>query len=210
MPLELQAKLLRVLEQREVERLGGNDAGARSTCASSRRRIATCAGGRGGQFREDLFYRLAVFPISRPAACGSGPTTSLPLARAFAAELRGRGELRVTPEGATAVRRHPWPGNVRELRNFVERLHLLRDAGPLVVDEDAARLLSERGGRSEIRLSTASAPSPSASCARKPNATSCAKLGALRRERGGAARLLKVDRGNLFRRIKALGVEASE
>src|SRR4051812_6844084 len=140
LPLELQAKLLRVLEQREVERLGGTAPVriAVRVLAATHRDLRKSAA--EGKFREDLFYRLAVFPIQVPPL-RQRLDDILPLARSFAADLRG-GELRFTPEGESAVRRHPWPGNVRELRNFVERLHLLRDAGPLVIDEEAGRLLS--------------------------------------------------------------------
>src|SRR5207248_5322123 len=102
-----------------------------------------------GKFREDLYYRLAVFPIQVPPLRERAEDV-VPLARAFAAELRGtKGELRLAPQGEKALRGHAWPGNVRELRNFVERLHLLRDPGPLVVDEDAATLLGPAPGGSK-------------------------------------------------------------
>ncbi len=124
LPLELQAKLLRVLEQREVERLGGTApvrVDVRVVAATHRDLRKAVAESR---FREDLYYRVAVFPIQVPPL-RQRPEDVVPLARAFAAELRGlHGELRFTAEGERALRAHPWPGNVRELRNFVERLHL--------------------------------------------------------------------------------------
>ncbi len=145
LPLELQAKLLRVLEQREVERLGGA-APVRvdvRVVAATHRDLRK--GVSEGRFREDLYYRLAVFPIQVPPL-RQRPEDVVPLARAFAAELRGpQGELRLTAQGERALRGHAWPGNVRELRNFVERLHLLRDPGPLV------------------------------SCAKRPSAASCGR-----------------------------------
>ncbi|HZX96355.1 MAG TPA: sigma-54 dependent transcriptional regulator [Myxococcales bacterium] len=209
LPLELQAKLLRVLEQREVERLGGTApvrVDVRVVAATHRDlRKAVSDGG----FREDLYYRLAVFPIQVPPL-RQRPDDVIPLARAFAAELRGPlVELRMTPQGEKALRAHAWPGNVRELRNFVERLHLLSDPGPLVVDQDAALLLgpAETTSKGVDGLGTLSyrelCEEAEREILRQALAQSDGNVAA-------AARLLKVDRGNLYRRIKALGVDVEE
>jgi len=209
LPLELQAKLLRVLEQREVERLGSSlpvKVDVRVVAATHRDLRKLVA---EGKFREDLYYRLAVFPLHVPPL-RERPDDIVPLARAFAAELRGAAsELTVAPAAEQALRAHAWPGNVRELRNFVERLHLLRDAGPLALDADAARLL---------------APAPAAAggihglgalsyrelCEEAERAILREALAKCGGNVAAAARLLKVDRGNLYRRIKALGVEGGE
>ncbi|MCA1826437.1 MAG: sigma-54-dependent transcriptional regulator [Myxococcales bacterium] len=208
LPLELQAKLLRVLEQREVERLGGSAPvriDVRVVAATHRDLRKAVADQR---FREDLYYRLAVFPVRVPPL-RDRTLDIIPLARAFTADLRGaKGELRLTAQGENALRAHPWPGNVRELRNFVERLHLLRDPGPLVVDEDAARLLAPAAAKSAV--DGLGALSYRELC---EEAEKTILREALARSGGNvaaAARLLKVDRGNLYRRIKALGVEVSE
>jgi two-component system nitrogen regulation response regulator NtrX len=209
LPLELQAKLLRVLEQREVERLGGTApvrVDVRVVAATHRDlRKAVSDGG----FREDLYYRLAVFPIQVPPL-RQRPDDVIPLARAFAAELRGPlVELRMTPQGEKALRAHAWPGNVRELRNFVERLHLLSDPGPLVVDQAAALLLgpAETTSKGVDGLGTLSyrelCEEAEREILRQALAQSDGNVAA-------AARLLKVDRGNLYRRIKALGVDVEE
>jgi DNA-binding NtrC family response regulator len=210
LPLELQAKLLRVLEQREVERLGGTGpvpVDVRVVAATHRDLRKAVAEGR---FREDLYYRLAVFPIQVPPL-RQRPEDVVPLARAFAAELRGvQGELRLTPQGERALRGHAWPGNVRELRNFVERLHLLRDAGPLVVDEDAARLLAPVPGGSNPRVDGLGTLSYRELCEEAERDILHEALARCGGNVAAAARLLKVDRGNLYRRIKALGIDASE
>ncbi len=210
LPLELQAKLLRVLEQREVERLGGTAPvriDVRVVAATHRDlRKAVAEGG----FREDLFYRLAVFPIQVPPL-RQRPEDVVPLARAFAAELRGPlVELRMTEQGERALRGHAWPGNVRELRNFIERLHLLRDPGALVVDEEAARLLGPAPGASVAGIDGLGTLSYRELCEEAERGILKEALARCGGNVAAAARLLKVDRGNLYRRIKALGVEASE
>ncbi len=135
MPLELQAKLLRVIETREVERLGGSapvTVDVRILASTHRDLGAALAEGR---FREDLYYRLNVFPIDVPPL-RARPDDIVPLAQAFAAELVGPlVPLTVTPQGERALGAYAWPGNVRELRNFVERQSLLRpDPRAFVID----------------------------------------------------------------------------
>jgi two-component system nitrogen regulation response regulator NtrX len=210
LPLELQAKLLRVLEQREVERLGGT-APVRidvRVVAATHRDLRKAVS--EGKFREDLYYRLAVFPIEVPPL-RQRPEDVVPLARAFAAELRGpQAELRLTAQGEKALRGHPWPGNVRELRNFVERLHLLRDPGPLVVDEDAVRLLGPLPETSKGGVDGLGTLSYRELCEEAERNILREALSRCGGNVAAAARLLQVDRGNLHRRIKALGVEVSE
>jgi DNA-binding NtrC family response regulator len=210
LPLELQAKLLRVLEQREVERLGGT-APVRvdvRVVAATHRDLRKAVS--DGEFREDLYYRLAVFPIQVPPL-RERTDDVVPLSRAFAAELRGtQGELRLTPQGEQALRGHAWPGNVRELRNFVERLHLLRDPGPLVVDEEAVRLLGSAPAASRGSVDGLGTLSYRELCEEAERSILREALARCGGNVAAAARLLKVDRGNLYRRIKALGVDVSE
>jgi DNA-binding NtrC family response regulator len=163
-----------------------------------------------GRFREDLYYRLAVFPIQVPPL-RQRPEDLVPLARAFAAELRGaQGELRLTAQGEGALRGHAWPGNVRELRNFVERLHLLRDPGPLIFDDDAARLLGPLPPASSGGVDGLGTLSYRELCEEAERGILKEALARCGGNVAAAARLLKVDRGNLYRRIKALGLDASE
>ncbi len=132
MPLGLQAKLLRVLQEREVERLGAKQAIAldlRVLATSNRDLKAEVAAGR---FREDLYYRLAVFPL-HIAPLRERPADILPLAR----RLLARHWRRPTPApaladaAASALVGYAWPGNVRELDNMIQRALILADAGAI-------------------------------------------------------------------------------
>ena len=126
MPLGLQAKLLRVLQEREVERVGARKSVAldiRVLATSNRDMHAEVAGGR---FREDLYYRLNVFPLMIPAL-RERPGDIVPLAGLFIARHArhiGR-HARLDPAAESLLRAHRWPGNVRELENTMQRALIL-------------------------------------------------------------------------------------
>ena len=130
MSLPMQVKLLRVLQERSFERVGGNQTircNVRVIAATHRNLEARIA---DGHFREDLFYRLNVFPIEMPAL--RERADDLPdLVMTIAAQLSrtGRGEVRFANETLQALRLYVWPGNVRELTNLVERLAVLHPGG---------------------------------------------------------------------------------
>src|SRR3989441_4901635 len=126
-PLELQAKLLRVLQEQEFERLGSNrthKVDVRLIAATHRDLPAMV---RQGAFRDDLFYRLKVFPITVPAL--RQRTEDIPrLVRHFATLYAQRMNKRIDgipPETMEALVRYEWPGNVRALQNFIERAVIL-------------------------------------------------------------------------------------
>jgi formate hydrogenlyase transcriptional activator len=126
-PLELQAKLLRVLQEQEFERLGSNrthKVDVRLIAATHRDLPAMV---KQGTFREDLYYRLKVFPIQVPAL--RQRTEDIPrLVRHFTALYAQRMNKRIDaipPETMDALMRYPWPGNIRELQNFIERAVIL-------------------------------------------------------------------------------------
>jgi two-component system response regulator FlrC len=130
---ELQAKLLRVLQERRFERVGGTrtlEADVRWVAATNRDLKAMMA---RGEFREDLYHRLAVFPIRLPSLRERredlGPLAEVLLKRI--GEELGRPGLRLSPEASARLEAFPWPGNVRELRNALERAAILAD-GPVV------------------------------------------------------------------------------
>ncbi len=136
MPLGLQAKLLRVLQEREVERVGGKRPVPLDIriLATSNREMATEVS--AGRFREDLFYRLNVFPLAIPGL-RERPDDILPLARHFLALHGSRlGCLARLSAGAEAkLAAYAWPGNVRELENVIQRALIM--ASGEVIDVDA-------------------------------------------------------------------------
>jgi two-component system response regulator FlrC len=133
MNLGLQAKLLRVLQEREVEPLGANKPIALDVrvLATSNRDLEQVV--RDGAFREDLFYRLSVFPL-RIAALRERPGDIAALAARFIA-ARSTRPLALSPDAAAVMKAHPWPGNVRELENVIQRALLLADGAPCIEPE---------------------------------------------------------------------------
>ena len=160
MPLGLQAKLLRVLQEREVERVGGKKPVVLNIriVATSNRDMAEAVA--RGVFREDLYYRLNVFPLPIPSL-RQRPGDIEPLARHFLAAhggAFGRPGLTLSSPAAEALRRHSWPGNVRELENVLQRAAILA-----VGDIDEASDLQLGAGAQAFAFAepaTASAPLP--------------------------------------------------
>lgn len=129
--LSTQVKLLRVLQEHEFERLGGLETrkvDVRVVAATSRNLEQM---GRDGLFRQDLFYRLNVFPVSMPPL-RERPEDVHPLIEHFLEKYGhtiGKRGLRVTPEAEALLLAHPWPGNIRELENVIERAVILTTDG---------------------------------------------------------------------------------
>ena len=137
LPMSLQAKLLRFLQQRTVERLGGRDeipVDVRIVCATHQKlqdRISS------GLFREDLFYRLAEIVVTVPPL-RDRPGDAVLLAHAFArrfADEQKRPRIGLSDDALAAIERHRWPGNVRELENVMKRAVILAD-GPVLRASD--------------------------------------------------------------------------
>src|SRR5882762_172272 len=127
LPLELQPKLLRVIQERQFERLGGAatiHTDVRVICATHRNLVEMVD---KREFRADLFYRLSVFPIELPPL-RERPEDIRLLVRHFAMDYAARMQKRITAISENfmaALARHSWPGNVRELQNFIERSVIL-------------------------------------------------------------------------------------
>ncbi|MCI2962186.1 sigma-54 dependent transcriptional regulator [Shewanella sp. N2AIL] len=138
MDLGLQAKLLRVLQEREVERLGGRKTIKLDVrvLATSNRDLKTVVA--AGGFREDLYYRINVFPLAWPAL-SQRPADILPLARHLLVKHAKALNVADVPELDENARRrllsHRWPGNVRELDNVIQRALILR-AGQVITAND--------------------------------------------------------------------------
>ncbi len=128
MPIELQVKLLRVLETGTVMRIGGDEAvktDVRVVAATNRSPSQAVT---DGKLREDLYYRLNVFPITLPPLRDRTGDVQL-LVQTFLAELNESSEMRKTiaPSALERLERHDWPGNVRELKNTLQRAFILAD-----------------------------------------------------------------------------------
>ncbi|GAB0153069.1 sigma-54 dependent transcriptional regulator [Marinobacterium sp. BA1] len=136
MPLPMQVKLLRVLQERQFERVGGSktlEVDVRIVTATHKNLELMI---QDGQFREDLYYRLNVFPIEMPAL--RDRLEDLPLLiNNLSQQLdeTGSGRLQFHPTALESLRLHPWPGNVRELANLVERLSIIHPGGVIGVSE---------------------------------------------------------------------------
>jgi len=132
MPLSLQSKILRFLEQGEVQRLGGNDnlkvdvRVVAATNADLKKKLAL------GEFREDLYYRLAVFPIQLPPLRDRMEDLE-ELAVTFASKFCPG--ISLSREALEILSQHRWPGNVRELRNVIERATILVSTGQQIKPE---------------------------------------------------------------------------
>jgi DNA-binding NtrC family response regulator len=131
--LGVQSKLLRAIEEKMIDRIGGRASipvDVRVVAATNRDLRAAAE---AGEFRRDLFFRLAVFPVEIPPVRERGEDVVL-LARHFAAQLgkdlRGR-EATLSEAALNAIRKHTWPGNVRELENAIERACILSDSSTL-------------------------------------------------------------------------------
>jgi transcriptional regulator with PAS, ATPase and Fis domain len=132
MPLSLQAKLLRFLETGEIQRVGENEPIRVSVriVAATHRPLSRLAA--GGQFRADLYYRLAVFLIRTPPLAGRASDIEA-LALHLLAEMGRESPARgIAPEAMARLQSHNWPGNVRELAHVLERAWILAEDRPVI------------------------------------------------------------------------------
>ncbi|MCI0518593.1 MAG: sigma 54-interacting transcriptional regulator [Woeseiaceae bacterium] len=212
-PLDLQGKLLRALQEHEFERVGDDrtiSANVRVVAATNRNLAVETEAGR---FRQDLYYRLSVFPIEVPPL-RQRTDDIVPLARHFlhcACKELGRGMLIMSTQHAKQLLAHSWPGNIRELKNVIERAvilsqgdrlrldlampatHIEESAGP--VPSEAAEFLTE----SEFRD------------AEKKNIVAALRNASWRIwGPSGAADLLGVKPTTLAYRMKVLGIKAEK
>jgi Nif-specific regulatory protein len=193
----VQAKFLRVLQEREFQRLGGSrvlKADVRIIAATNRDLAAALA---RGDFREDLFYRLSVFEIQLPPL-RERPEDIFPLAEAFVDEI-GKTVSRpcagISKQARGALMAYSWPGNVRELRNAIERAIILCDGGLITADH----LPSARNGNGK-----------NGAAARSLGDVERDLVESALRETGNnkalAARRLGITRSQLYSRIQRYGI----
>jgi len=211
LPLPLQAKILRLVQEKQFERVGGVQTITVDVrvVAATNRDLKDAVARR--EFREDLYFRLSVFPVEIPPLRRRRGDI-LPLAEAFLERLgreRGRKGLQLSPAARQALVEHAWPGNVRELQNCLERAAILCDGteiapghlllgGTSAGGPSLADVLDLTGSLSDVT----------------ERAASQAEAAAIRRtlleiphDRTAAAARLGVSVSTLGRRIKALGIE---
>ncbi|MGH8801233.1 MAG: PEP-CTERM-box response regulator transcription factor, partial [Casimicrobiaceae bacterium] len=184
LPPALQAKLLRFLQERVIERIGGRQEIAvdvRVVCATHqnlKERIAD------GSFREDLYYRLAEIVVEVPplrARNGDAALLAHAFLRKYAAEQK-RGAMTLRPDAVAAISAHPWPGNVRELENAVKRAVIMADGNGIGAVDVGLAAPDENAGALNLRQVRDTA------------------------ERGALVRVLARVDGNLSRAAELLGV----
>lgn len=153
LPLPLQAKLLRFLQERVIERVGGRDeipVDVRIVCATHRDLKAQI---KAGLFREDLYYRLAEIVIEIPPLSEREGDAVL-LAHAFVQRYaleNGRGSMALTEDAINAIDAHPWPGNVRELENCLKRAVIMADGNRITADDLGLETVEEDFERLNLR-----------------------------------------------------------
>jgi two-component system nitrogen regulation response regulator NtrX len=210
---EAQAKLLRAIEAKEIERVGGGKPikiDVRILAATNRDLTRAV---RDGSFREDLFFRLNVLPVE-VAPLRERPGDVSLLVRHFA-ELLRRKSGQVAPtwsvEAVQALARHRWPGNVRELANIVERLSILHAGREIGAAEVGAVVVPDRDGVSAPPLPDLASPDVTLSDALDDyeRLLITRALSSAHGVVAEAARRLRTDRPNLYRRMKRLGIIAS-
>ena len=206
----VQAKVLRVLQEREFQRLGGTrpiKADVRVVAATNRDLATALA---RGEFREDLYYRLSVFEIRLPPL-RERPEDVLPMAEAFLEEIGpavGRPAAGISRQAHEALLSYPWPGNVRELRNALERATILCDGGLITLEHLPISVGQSNG---------TAAPSPQEMPEAFPlggiqlNGVERDLIAKALREaennRSRAARLLGITRSQLYSRLHKYGLD---
>ena len=209
MPLQLQAKLLRVLQEREIEPLGSDKVAKvdvrviAATNLDLQKRVSE------GAFRADLYYRLNVLSISLPPLRDC--TGDLPdICARLLDDIILSGDYvsaRITPSGLAALARYDWPGNVRELRNILERALILSDSGRLTGD-DFARILSY-GNAAKAAASpkpaSAVVPYAQAEAEFEKQTLECA-LSAANGQITEAARMLRISRATFYKKLAKFGL----
>jgi two-component system nitrogen regulation response regulator NtrX len=200
---EAQAKLLRTLETGELQRIGAEGTvrvDVRTISATNRRLDEEVA---NGEFREDLYFRLNVFPIHLPPL--RERLEDLPALVAHLAErVRPRNAATFTPAALEALASYAWPGNIRELANLVERLSIL--SGP-TVDAGAVRQVLP-GGTAALGPAVVLGRPLSEALDEYERALIAAALAQAEGNVAEAARVLRTDRANLYRRMRRLGLDS--
>ncbi|MGH7651430.1 MAG: sigma-54-dependent transcriptional regulator [Gemmatimonadaceae bacterium] len=225
---DAQAKLLRAIEAKEIQRVGGNRvirADVRILAATNHDLQRAV---RAGSFREDLYFRLNVIPLAIPPLRERGDDIKELVLHFSEQFLQRTGQAKPSwrSDALQLLRDYPWPGNVRELANIVERLAIMHPGAQITGQQVEDVLIVDHEDGSDITPTTPTQPlrkvGASTSDSRESAASLAEKLDGFERtviaralaEAGGnvadAARRLQTDRPNLYRRMKRLGINATK
>jgi DNA-binding NtrC family response regulator len=213
MSADLQVKVLRVLEEGEFERVGGNETikvDARIIAATHRDLEEEV---QKGNFREDLFYRLYVIPIMLPSLRerkSDIPFLAIHFLEEFAQKNR-KPVMKFAPEAMQALMNHSWRGNVRELRNLIERLVVLKEGDTLHLEDlpEKVRLADPGPGRGKERAGGEEGISFQTAVSEFEKALILSALEKTNWVKNRAADMLKIKRTTLVEKIKRYNLEKS-
>jgi len=221
LPMEVQIKLLRTLQEREFERVGGAETikvDVRLVSATNRNLEKMIE---DGEFREDLYYRLNVFPINLPPLrdrLDDIPVLTSHFISKFARQM-GVGGQAPTAEAVAKLREYNWPGNVRELENIIERAMILAKGAPLVVQHldfgrgrttPAAQPAGGTGPVTVVPVQQPAAEDGKSLAERLLDSERKEIVAAVEKSRGNiasAARILGINRSTLYYRLRKHGLE---
>ncbi len=204
-PLELQAKLLRMLESRTIVPVGGRDPIPVDVRIVSATHRALRDEVEAGRFRADLMYRLRVIPVRLPAL-RERPADILLLADKLIVELNARGRRQITgiaPSAGAALERHEWPGNVRELRNVLAYAFAIGDGPTLELRDLPPEIAAIEPASAEVVVASAEAARGDESSELQRIREALARTGG---NRDRAAKLLGWSRVTLWRRMRTHGL----
>jgi len=210
MPLAMQAKLLRVLEEGEVERVGGDKPVAVDVrvIVATHRNLDELV--RQNAFRQDLFHRVYVFPLALPPL-RERPEDFPVLTKHFAAQVaaqNGWKEKQFAPEAIEELKRYPWPGNLRELRNVVERVVLLSTQDTVsAADVPLALPKAEAAAGAPIAAGQAANGTLAERVEAFEREVLLAELKRQNHHMTNVARALGLERSHLYKKCQQLGID---
>jgi len=201
LPLELQPKLLRALQEKEVEPVGGTKIQKLDVRIVSATNLNIDRAIENNLFREDLYYRLSVIPIHLPPL--RERRKDIPLLIHYFCGKHGNEKVTFDKDALHALVMYPWPGNVRELENTVERLLIMRNSDVISIDELPEKVIaSDTSGGAVIML-----PDEGYSLEQLEREVVVQALERNHWNQTAAARFLRIPRHTLIYRLEKYGIE---
>lgn len=207
MPLELQSKLLRVIQHKEITHIGGRKPISLDVriLAATHHDLKELV--KQGRFREDLYYRLSVFPIEIPPLrlrVEDIETLGLHFLSLYSAKYAKT--ITIDPAGLDMLQQYSWPGNVRELQNIIERLVIVTEANASIDMPQISRLLNLDSGYTALLNEETGLKKIVENIERKTIEKALLHAGSTRK----AAQILKIDQSTIVKKAKKLGIRISD